>query len=221
MRSGFSSACGQKGERHGARTVALRAQRAHLGLLEQERLVGGAAALSHEVEVVLAPLCTRHACVRAHNQCAGKALTRLGRVDLHLGGQVAPRVLLVIHRQRRHLPEACRVSAHTLRDTDSSRAPGSSAGCAGRRCQKRRATAPPRRRRRSTRTGLSFPARWRCLHMGGGGEWPDGQVVTAVFHACRRTCVLAARQDHASSHVCVLKELQRHEPVVGRRLRGG
>ena len=38
---------------------------------------------------------------------------------------------------------------------------------------------------------------------------------------CLRTCVLAAGQDHAGSHIRVLEELKSHEPVVGGRLRGG
>mmetsp|Transcript_25535 Transcript_25535/g.64791 ORF Transcript_25535/g.64791 Transcript_25535/m.64791 type:complete len:514 (-) Transcript_25535:434-1975(-) len=53
-----------------------------LGLLEQHRLVGAAAALGHEQELVLA---------------AGRG------VQLDLGGQVAARVLLVEHVQRCHL----------------------------------------------------------------------------------------------------------------------
>ncbi len=54
-----------------------------LGLLEQERLVGRAAALGHEQELVL-----------------GSLRPLLGRVDLHLRGQVGAGVLLVVHGQR-------------------------------------------------------------------------------------------------------------------------
>ncbi len=127
-----------------------------LGLLEEEGLVGRAAALGHEEELVL------------------RRPVVLGRVDLDLRGQVGAGVLLLPRGQRRQLGVA----------------------------------------QVELGVGVVDPAR-DGLAVVGAGEHALGLLA----HHDRGAGVLAHRQHAAGGDVDVLEQVERDEPVVGRRLR--